>query len=558
MTSLHIPIRKIVRDYPDPLDRQGMLVELAAANKAPLSLVMASAAEVEQEIADRQAEAQRRREGKPATTPADAWPEPQRLPDGLPPVEPVTINLLPEVFQPWIEDIADRMQCPPDYPAIGAMVALAGTVGKQIGIRPKRKDDWTVIPNLWGGVVGRPGVMKSPALTEILKPLQRLEIAAKEEFEKETFAHLAGKVIAEEQDKVSRGKIRAALKNGEDAAQFAQEALESEQSEPIRRRFLVNDPTVEKLGELLNQNSNGLLLFRDELTGFLRTLDKEGHENARSFYLESWNGDSRYTYDRIGRGTIEIEHACLSILGGIQPGPLLDYMRSIPDDGLMQRFQLLVWPDIIGDWHDVDRWPNSDAKNAAYAVFERLANLDTSTIEATQDDGAIPYLRFADDAQDLFSEWRSELEKRLRQDDLPLALEAHLAKYRSLIPTLGLLIHLAEGKPGPVDLYALERACAWGEYLESHAKRIYAPMIAPDRIGARALAKRLLAGDLSDRFTLRDVYNRDWSNLNNRDAAHKAAMTLLDLDWLSEEIEQTGGRPRTWYVVNPRIKERSL
>jgi hypothetical protein len=87
----------------------------------------------------------------------------------------------------------------------------------------------------------------------------------------------------------------------------------------------------------------GLLLFRDELTGFLRTLDREGHESDRAFYLETWNGYNRFVYDRIGRGTLEIEAACLSILGGIQPGPLGYYLKGaleggVKDDGFIQRF----------------------------------------------------------------------------------------------------------------------------------------------------------------------------------------------------------------------------
>src|SRR4029453_7681695 len=79
---------------------------------------------------------------------------------------------------------------------------------------------------------------------------------------------------------------------------------------PVQTRYIVNDPTVEKLGELLNENPNGLLLFRDELTGWLRMLDRDGHESDRSFYLEAWNGTNSYTYDRIGRGTLPIKAAC--------------------------------------------------------------------------------------------------------------------------------------------------------------------------------------------------------------------------------------------------------
>jgi hypothetical protein len=166
----------------------------------------------------------------------------------------------------------------------------------------------------------------------------------------------------------------------------------------------------------------------------------------------------------------------VSILGGIQPGPLGHYLRSAMqggegDDGLLQRFQLLVWPDITKAWRNVDRWPDGESKRQAYAVFTRLNTITSSDVNATVDEGhgGIPYVRFSDDAQAVFDEWRSALEHRLREGREHPAIEAHLAKYRSLIPSLALLIHLADGGENPVGVDALERACAWGDYLESHA-----------------------------------------------------------------------------------------
>ncbi len=55
---------------------------------------------------------------------------------------------------------------------------------------------------------------------------------------------------------------------------------------PVQRRYTVNDSTVEKLGELLNENPNGLLLVRDELGGWLATIQSEDGSVARAFYLE--------------------------------------------------------------------------------------------------------------------------------------------------------------------------------------------------------------------------------------------------------------------------------
>jgi putative DNA primase/helicase len=144
--------------------------------------------------------------------------------------------------------------------------------------------------------------------------------------------------------------------------------------EPTHRRYLVNDTTVEALAEILQANPEGTCAYRDELIGLLKMLDKEGQEHSRAFYLEAWNGNDSYSSDRIGRGHVHIPQCCLSLLGGIQPGRLQSYiMEAVKggagDDGLIQRFQLLVWPDISKDWMDVDRWPDTESKNRAFVTF---------------------------------------------------------------------------------------------------------------------------------------------------------------------------------------------
>jgi Protein of unknown function (DUF3987) len=80
--------------------------------------------------------------------------------------------------------------------------------------------------------------------------------------------------------------------------------------EPKVRRYRTEDTTTEKLADLLNENPNGLLVFRDELVGFLRSLDKYGREGDRQFYLEAWNGDQSFSVDRIGRGSLRVEAFC--------------------------------------------------------------------------------------------------------------------------------------------------------------------------------------------------------------------------------------------------------
>ena len=489
------------------------------------------------------------------------WPEPRPLPNELLDVEAFEPTLLPEKFRGWIEDIAERLQCPIDFPAVASMVVLAGIVGRKVGIRPKRRDDWLVIPNLWGAVIGRPGIMKTPALAEPLNVLKRLEIDAKQAFDQQRGEHETLLLVAGATRKNREEELKKAAKSDANKArEIAAEIIGLDAvPEPVRR-YLVNDGTVEKLGELLAQNPNGLTIFRDELTSLLKSLDKEGQEGARGFYLTAWNGDSRYTYDRITRGTLDITAACVSLIGGIQPGPLGDYLRAAVkggagDDGLLQRFQLMVWPDTSTSWHNVDRFPDSAAKQRAYETCERLDALDVASIgtELSESDSQ-PFLKFDNDAQDVFDGWREKLELRLRSDCDHPAVESHLSKYRSLVPSLALLIHLAdEPDGGPVSATATLKAVAWASYLESHARRIYGAVSHRASSGAKALASKLLKNELSASFALRDVYRNGWTHLGTRDEVDEAVNVLIDLDWLREvHEERDSGRPPTWYVVNPK------
>jgi hypothetical protein len=403
------------------------------------------------------------------------------------PVPEFDADLLPETLRPWCVDIAERMQCPLDFVAVAAMVTVAAVVGRQVGIRPKQRDDWQVVPNVWGLEVGRPGVMKSPPMKEATRPLTRLEIQAKDEYEQALREHESRAMVAKARRKLAEQDLRRAIKKGDaDPDKIAADTIGEQEPPPIRRRFILNDPTPEKAQVILAENPHGVLILRDEAQGFLRSLEKPGREDARAFFTECWSGDGRFTVDRIGRGTLDIPACCVSILATIQPGPLQSYLFDAVnggkgDDGLMPRFQLAVWPDVSAEWRNVDRWPDTPARQQAFDLIESLASLDRFTIGAEQDDhNAVPFLRFAPEAQVAFNEWLGDLERALRGGKLSAALEAVLAKYRSLVPSLALLIHLADGGGGPVTLSSLDRAVGWARYLYCHARRIYGAVPTPE------------------------------------------------------------------------------
>ncbi len=493
------------------------------------------------------------------------WPEPLPVPRGRPPVPPFDYALLPSLLAPWVADVAERVQCPPDFIAVGVLVAAAAVIGRKVAIRPKRQDDWAVVPNLWGLAVGPPGIMKSPALAEALRPLQRLVSDAHAQYEEQMLAHhfRLAEQKARRQDLARR--LREAFANDE-PAEALREHFEARPryTPPVEKRYLVNDTTVEKLGELLNHNPNGLLLFRDELGGFLHTMDRPGHENDRAFYCEAWNGTSAYTYDRIGRGTLHIRAACISVLGGIQPGPLESYLRQVfagrGDDGLVQRFQLAVWPDVAGRWRNVDRWPDTIARTRVIEVFQHLSTLDPAAIgaeEPTPEER--PFLRFDAESQEVFDRWRADLEQKLRAEDDHPVLLSHLAKYRSLVPSLALIVHLIDGVSedarGPVPRAATAKAVAWGDYLEAHARRLYATVTDTARVAAALLATKITHGRLGSPFTAREVYRHEWTGLTEPRIVQGALDGLAELGWVRSEVVRAGdGRPRARFHISPRLQ----
>ena len=143
------------------------------------------------------------------------------------------------------------------------------------------------------------------------------------------------------------------------------------------------------------------------------------------------------------------------------------------DDGLIQRFGLLVWPDQSPAWEHVDRYPLSEAREQAWRIFDSFDSLDPNAVGAhpISEYGGIPVLRLDAEAQDLFLEWRKGLERRLRSPDSEMtpALESHFAKYRKLVPSLALINHLADVGHGPVGKEAMARALGLATYLETHA-----------------------------------------------------------------------------------------
>jgi putative DNA primase/helicase len=491
---------------------------------------------------------------------ADYWPKPEPIQSELPPVEAFSEDLLPDSFRPLVADVAERMQVPMDYPAVVMVLCLAGAVNRRAVIQPKANDTgWVIVPNLWGGIIAPPGFMKSPVIQAATRPLNQIQTEWRVEHEEALKDYARDKEEYELRRAAWKEQYKAASKKGNTAP----DRPEDEPEDPKLRRLIVNDATFEALHQTMSENPAGILVIRDELTGWWSQLDRAGREGERAFCLQAWNGDTGHTIDRIGRGTIHVEACCMSMLGGIQPGRLRSYMVDAledgpSNDGLIQRFQLLVWPDTAPDWNYVDRAPDAASEQQAARVFRKLVELDAENPAR---------FRFASDAQELFIEWLAELEAKIRGDELHPALVSHLSKYRKLMPALAVLFHLAESAAGngdadTVSLRHTQQAAAWCEYLESHARRVYSCVVTPQLRAARELADKIKHRKVGTDgfFSCRDVYLKGWSGLDSPEAVKQAAEVLQDAGWVRDVCGESSdplgrGRPSNRYEVNPAVWE---
>ncbi|MBX9895660.1 MAG: DUF3987 domain-containing protein [Nitrosomonas sp.] len=217
---------------------------------------------------------------------------PEPLPE-LPEVKPFDYFFLPASIRGYVQDISERMQCPPDFAAVNTYLMFSAVIGCKIGIRPKRRDNWVIVPNLWGAVIGGSGVMKSPNRSEVLKPLKQLQIEIAQEIHQRNTQLMNSGEESKLRQAAKKSQARKALKNdpNADISEFLKSGSDALPQAETAPRFITHDATAEALGQLMIENPNGILFEADELIGLLKSLDKQGQEGARAFYLTAADGN---------------------------------------------------------------------------------------------------------------------------------------------------------------------------------------------------------------------------------------------------------------------------
>jgi hypothetical protein len=325
---------------------------------------------------------------------------------------------------------------------------------------------------------------------------------------------------------------------------------------PVKKRLIVNDASYEKLHVTMQQNPAGLFLALDEASGWLTRLERPEYAGERAFALSCWSGQDQHMVERIGRGDILVEHCCLSVFGLITPDKLQSYLTrtrfdSPTVDGLIQRFQLAIWPAIPKHWSFPRQAPNLQAREKIATLFARLTGLDHEKPKV---------LQFTSEAQELFAEWQEGLMREVRGGTLTYTMQSHLAKYPKLMAALAALLELIEAlaREKDVSLVSPEqtaRALDWCPYLRCHAGRIYSAEASPAVRAAALLSQKIQRHEADEDGVLhvRTVYRHHWEGLTEPDLVKAACEVLVDAKWLREIGKSSGGRPDNKYRINPKV-----
>ena len=498
------------------------------------------------------------------------WPEPKSIDNPLKPVIAFDAEaLLPPPLRDYVVDEARRINCPIEFIAAFLLSVLGSLIGTKCSVAPKSNDSWLVLPNIWCMLVGTPSSKKTPSMISARRALDRLIASAKAEFDKELTTFEENKALAEAHAKKVSKEIKdhCDADNDEASRKSAKRLVELKRtadSRPTKKRYRINDSTSQKVGELLIENPNGLLVERDELAGLISAWEQEGGEGDRAFYMEGYNGTNSYDIDRIQRGSMTIPNHCLTVGGATHPAKLLALLKrcayGLGNDGMLQRFALMVFPDPV-KYERHNEKPNPQLLADVCKLFADIDCFKPTLHGAApiDDEHKFPYFTFSEAGDKIQVEFCMKLNAQIEAEDSHL-IQQHLAKYEKLFPALAEIFHVvdcvANGANGPISAEAAVLAESWCILLESHARRCYGLLLDGGKSAAKALSIKLEKQALRDGFTAREVDRHQWQHLSHPETVSDALNLLEDDGWIvPKRVASTpkGGRPTTLYYINPKI-----
>ncbi len=450
--------------------------------------------------------------------------------------KPFPVDALPEPVRSFIHESAGAIGCDPCFVALPLLTGIASAVGNARCIMLRR--GWYEPSIIWTAVVAESGDLKTPALHQALGPVMRWQEAAFHAYE-----------LAKEEYNRAMEEYEAQKRNARKSDGKSDE-MPARPVKPRCRRFWCSDITVEALADRLQYEPRGLLVARDELSGWFASFDQ--YKNAKgadvSHYL-TMHGARPLVVDRKtgDKTTIYVPRAAVSITGGIQPAILTGMLsRTHFENGLAARF--LMAKPLRHQRHWTENVVSVELEQAISCMFAKLYGIEQGFDERGCPSPRI--LRMTSPAKDRWiSFYNSHAEEHM---ELSGDMAAAWSKLESYPARLALLVHMIRcadadmlDAADEIDDWSIEAGIVLGQWFKHEISRIYAELSEPE--DARKIRQLVeVIRRKGGRITARELQQATRTYRASSDKAEDALDQLVTArlgQWEPSPPGQGGGRP---------------
>ena len=329
------------------------------------------------------------------------------------------IDIFPEQIQFYIKECADKLQMNVDYMGCSLLWLISVCVGNSFDIEVKA--GWKEKAAIWMALVGQAGIGKTPSIDRMIFPLQKIN-------NKEIKKYIEAYKKFDEFNTLSKKERKDIY--GENY----------EVPKPKKTQFIVNDITLEALVDMHQETDNSLGVFKDELAGWLKDMNKYRAGSDLEFWLSTWSGKS-VNVNRMTRAGSFVDKPFIPVLGGIQPTIFNNLTtEETKENGFMDRL-LLAYPDAKADYY-VESELDYEAIRWYSEVITKFFNTINQGIERTEGDIISRTVKMDAKSKQQWVRIFNKITDSQNNDDENQYLKSMYPKQKSYVPRFALLIHL--------------------------------------------------------------------------------------------------------------------
>lgn len=326
------------------------------------------------------------------------------------------LDVFPDPIQEYMIQCHKYLNHSFDYMGCSMLWLLSVIVGNSMRIRVK--NGWHEIATVWISAVGPAGIGKTPSVDSVIFPLLKQNSREVKRYVK------------------ALQKFEAYNKLSKEEKQYTEEA-----KEPTKSQFIANDITLEALVDLHGESKVSVGVFKDELNGWFKDMNKYRAGSDLEFWLSTWSGKSVAFNRKMAKSSF-VDKPIIPVLGGIQPGVLASmYTEENKENGFVDRM-LLTFPDLVVDYYNENEINPSVVNWYEEAIVAMYEIVRHEMIELDPDGEIIP--RTCQWTAEAKREWIrvfNNITAKQNSDEVNEYVKSGLPKMKSYVPRFSLLLH---------------------------------------------------------------------------------------------------------------------